>query len=322
MDSYTAETQKWLDERYRITTDDGIYLAHQNIYGFRARFPATSRNGKLSAYSEEGSVLRYIIFWNIIKALKTIQFDSLLDVGGSEGYMCGAIRHFFGVRVRSCDLSEEACKRAKEIFNVEADTVDGVSLPYPDNSFDVVLSSESLEHIPEYDRVLHELLRVARKAVIITVPHDGPERIAKNIRDKVPHGHLHDFTLESFRDLVPSSYGVKAAGHNSTLLKLPFRLVEGKALDLESRNGIKSPLVKLLNMFIPLCRHFMNETMFKILLNIDPFLATKLNTYRGVLYLITKDSGSFSAGSHPNLDIDAVLNFRVPLYAIPEGVRE
>jgi SAM-dependent methyltransferase len=236
--------------------------------------------------------------------------------------MCAAIRHFFGVRVRSCDLSEEAGKRAKEIFNVEADTVDGVSLPYPDDSFDVVLSSESLEHIPQYDRVLHELLRVARKAVIISVPHDGPERIAQNIRDKVPHGHIHDFTLGSFRDLVPGSYGVKAMGHNSTLLKLPFRLVEGKTVDLQSRKGIKSPLVKFLNMFIPLCRHFMNETMFKILLNIDPFLATKLNTYRGVLYLITKDSGSFFAGRPPNVDIEAVLDFRVPLHAMPERVRE
>ena len=317
MDQYTTETQKWLDARYRLATDDGIYFAHQNIYGFRARLLTTTREGKESGYYEEGYVLRYIIFWNILKALKTLQFDSLLDVGGSEGYMCGAIRHLFGVRVRSCDLSREAGQRATEIFNVEADTVDGVSLPYADNSFDVVLSSETLEHIPDYSKVLNELLRVATKAVIVTVPHDGPEKIAQIIRDKVPHGHLHDFTLESLRDLVPGPYCVRSSGHNSALLKFPFRLVEGKPLDPQSRKGIKTSLVKLMNSFVPLFRGIMNEAAFKFLLNIDPFLATKLGTYRGVLFIITKDPDSFSPDTRPNVDIDALLNFKVPFYRIP-----
>jgi SAM-dependent methyltransferase len=316
MDSYTAETQQWLNQRFRVTTDDGIFYAHQNIYGFNARFLPTSRDGKPSTYSEEGVVLRYIIFWNIIKALKTIKFDSLLDVGGAEGYMSAAVKSFFGVRVRSCDLSEEAGKRAKEIFDVDSDTVDGVSLPYPDNSFDVVLSSESMEHIPQYDRVLNELLRVARKAVIITVPHDGPEVIEKNIRDKVPHGHLHDFTLESFKDLVPSSYGLKAVGLNSSILRLPFRLVDGKLVDTQSRSGVKRPLVSLLNMFIPLCRSFMDRIAFKMLLSLDTFLSTKLKTYRQVIFVITKDPGAFAVSSQLNVDIDAVLNFGVPLYAM------
>lgn len=314
MDQYTTETQKWLDARYRLTTDDGIYFAHQNIYGFRARLLTTTRDGEKSGYTEEGVILRYIIFWNILKALKTLQFDSLLDVGGSEGYMCGAIRHLFGVRVRSCDLSREAGKRAEEIFNVDADTVDGVSLPYPDNSFDVVLSSETLEHIPDYPQVLNDLLRVAKKAVIVTVPHDGPKKIAQLIRDKVPHAHLHDFTLESFRDLVPRSYDVRSSGHNSTLLNFPFRLVEGKPIDPHSRKGLTALLVKFMNSFVPLFRQIMNETAFKLLLNIDPFLATKLGTYRGVLFIITKDPDAFSADTRPNVTIDALLNFRVPLY--------
>jgi len=180
MDQYTSETQKWLDARYRAATDDGIYFAHQNIYGFQSRFLRTTKGGSPTAYAEPGSVMRYIIFWNIVKALKTLQFDSVLDVGGSEGYMCGAFRAFFGARVRSCDLSAEACKRAKEIFDVDADTVDGVSLPYPDGAFDVVVCSESMEHIPHYEDVLKELLRVAKKSVIITVPHDGPRSGCQN----------------------------------------------------------------------------------------------------------------------------------------------
>jgi SAM-dependent methyltransferase len=315
MDQYTAETQKWLDNRFRQTTDDGVFFAHQNIYGFHARLLETTVAGQPTAYADPGAVSRYVIFWNIVQALKTLQFESILDVGGAEGYMSGAFRAFFGARVRTCDLSREACKRAEEIYGVETDTVDGVALPYPDGAFDVVICSEAMEHIPDYVEVLHELLRVARKSVVITVPHDGPEAIAKNIREKVPHGHIHDFTLDSFNHLVPAPYRVKAIGLNSSYLKLPFRLIEGFGLDPASRPGFKAPFVKLLNKVIPLCRSFMGEAAFKFFIKLDPFLANKFNTYRTVLYIISKDPSSFSDGPHhPNVDVDTILNFKVPLY--------
>jgi SAM-dependent methyltransferase len=319
MDQYTSDTQKWLDTRYRLATDDGFFFAHQNIYGFQSRFLLTSMEGRPTAYAEPGAVSRYVIFWNIIQALKMLQFDSVLDVGGAEGYMSGAFRAFFGARVRSCDLSGEACKRAKEIFDVDADTVDGVSLPYPDGAFDVVICSESMEHIPQYEHVLNELLRVAKKSVIITVPHDGPEAVARNIREKTPHGHIHDFTLDSFDKLVPAPYKVKAIGLNSSLNKLPFRLIEGAALDPASRPGIKAPFVKLLNKLIPFTRSFMDQAAFKFFLRLDPFFANTFKTYRGVLYIISKDPSAFtSTPHHANVDMDTVLNFKVPLHPMAE----
>jgi hypothetical protein len=165
-------------------------------------------------------------------------------------------------------------------------------------------------------------LRVAKKAVVVTVPHDGPEKIAQNIRDKVPHAHLHDFTLQSFRDMIPASYGVSASGHNSTLLKLPFRLIEGKSLDPKTRQGIKVTLVKFMNKFIPLFRPLMGETIFKIFLSIDPFLATNLNTYRGVRFIITKSPDAFTTEPRPNVNIGALLDFKVPLFRMTERVSE
>jgi len=43
-------------------------------------------------------------------------------------------------------------------------------LPYPNNSFDTVICSDVLEHFGPYKQAIGELLRVARKKVIITVP--------------------------------------------------------------------------------------------------------------------------------------------------------
>lgn len=44
------------------------------------------------------------------------------------------------------------------------------NLPYADNSFDTVICSDVLEHIGPHKQAIGELLRIARKKIIITVP--------------------------------------------------------------------------------------------------------------------------------------------------------
>ncbi|MEW6507989.1 MAG: hypothetical protein AB1432_09620 [Bacteroidota bacterium] len=74
MNPYTKTTKIWLEERFKETTESNIYFAHQPIYGFR------------DPNSEKYVINRYIITYQIMKALSHIKFDSLLDVGGAEGY--------------------------------------------------------------------------------------------------------------------------------------------------------------------------------------------------------------------------------------------
>jgi hypothetical protein len=99
-------------------------------------------------------------------------------------------------------------------------------------------------------------------------------------------------------------------------MRLPFRLIEGVALDSTSRPGIKRPFIAVLNyLLIPLCRFFMKETAFKICLSLDPFFSNSFKTYRGVTYIITKDPGDFcNDNRHAGVDLHTVLNFKVPLY--------
>jgi ubiquinone/menaquinone biosynthesis C-methylase UbiE len=155
MDQYTLDTQKWLDDRFRQVTEEGIYFAHQPIYGF----------GDLN--SEPYVINRYMITYHIMKALSSIEFKSLLDIGGAEGYKAAMVRELFGAEVQSCDLSQEAVNRAKEIFNVDGNAVDIHNLPYESDQFDIVLCSETLEHVKDYKAATLELLRVAKKAVLL-----------------------------------------------------------------------------------------------------------------------------------------------------------
>lgn len=44
-------------------------------------------------------------------------------------------------------------------------------IPFPDKSFDTVVMIEALEHIPNFDLALKEIVRVATKRLVMTVPN-------------------------------------------------------------------------------------------------------------------------------------------------------
>ena len=151
---YIESTKTWLESRYKATDENGVYIAHQPIYGFK-KLPC-----------EKGVINRYIITNQILTILKKLDFSNILDVGGSEGYKSALIRKLFNVRVHSSDLSIEACNRAREIFNIPSSSHDICNLSFEDESFDIVICSETLEHVPNIKTATDELLRVAKKCVL------------------------------------------------------------------------------------------------------------------------------------------------------------
>ncbi|MGL6234184.1 MAG: class I SAM-dependent methyltransferase [Segniliparus sp.] len=83
-----------------------------------------------------------------------------LDVGGAEGRSAVALA---GIVERSAlvDADPEGCREALAV-GVLAVQGDGQRLPFADNTFDLVASSNVGEHVPEPWRLADELLRVAR----------------------------------------------------------------------------------------------------------------------------------------------------------------
>src|SRR3546814_7464364 len=49
---------------------------------------------------------------------------------------------------------------------------DVMCLPFPDDSFDLVLGIEVLEHVPVPDRALSEIRRVGRESFVLSVPRE------------------------------------------------------------------------------------------------------------------------------------------------------
>ncbi len=54
---------------------------------------------------------------------------------------------------------------------------DGIILPFSDNAFDMVMSTQVLEHVPNPSKVLNEMARVCKKngSVVISLPFVYPE---------------------------------------------------------------------------------------------------------------------------------------------------
>jgi ubiquinone/menaquinone biosynthesis C-methylase UbiE len=102
--------------------------------------------------------------------------SSVLDAGCGEGVIPMILAER-GIASTGVDLSQpniEAARAEAERLGLGrlATFVQGDAerLPFPDKSFDIVLSSHVLEHLPDFDRGARELVRVARKRVIVALP--------------------------------------------------------------------------------------------------------------------------------------------------------
>ncbi len=196
-DWYREETRKFLKWRFQDAAYfDGIYNGHQPLYGFGVQ-PC-----------EPGWLERYTITHAIMTELAGLEFHTLADIGGAEGYKGAMIRDLFGADVVSADLSAEACTLAEQIYGLKTKPVAMEQLPFDDESFDVVLCSESLEHVSQPTRSISELLRIARRAVVITVPAEPLELVSHSIQTGDPHGHVNWFGLRSFDYLAPRLHAV------------------------------------------------------------------------------------------------------------------
>ncbi len=115
----------------------------------------------------------------------------VLDAGCGPGrHLAEAFRRQ-GVDVVGLDMKMNDLTTARNTLNLmRNEKEDGgghtlvmkgdiTGLPFADNSFDLVICSEVMEHIPEHERAAAEITRVLKpgKAMVVSVPRYLPERI-------------------------------------------------------------------------------------------------------------------------------------------------
>lgn len=141
--------------------------------------------------------------------------DVVLDLGCGEGrhvisaYVEGQV-HSVGVDLCVDDLLTTQQKyqdfaepdNASKSFGLSA--ANALFLPFADNTFDKIICSEVLEHIPDYRAALDEIHRVLKPGGLLcaSVPRRWPEKICWQLSDAyhlVPGGHLRIFRASELR---------------------------------------------------------------------------------------------------------------------------
>jgi ubiquinone/menaquinone biosynthesis C-methylase UbiE len=97
---------------------------------------------------------------------------SCLEVGCGTGRISEAIFDLVG-ELTVADISEDLARKVGERLGVGWKEQDACNLQIPENTFDLVISSECIEHTPDPRRALKEMVRVIKPGgtIIVTSPN-------------------------------------------------------------------------------------------------------------------------------------------------------
>lgn len=147
-------------------------------------------------------------FYSSLTSLtKPLNPITILDAGCGEGFTMDKLsKSRVGKKIEGVEYSKGAIKLGKKNFpNLIFKKGSIYKLPYKDNSFDLVICTEVLEHLEEPVRVLKEILRVSKKYLIISVPNEPFFMLSNFLRGKNLSrlgndlGHINHWNILSFR---------------------------------------------------------------------------------------------------------------------------
>ena len=111
--------------------------------------------------------------------------DRVLDVGCAKGFMMHDFKELIpGIEVKGIDISEYAIENAIESVKEDCLVADARELPFEDNSFDLVISINTVHNFERDELVksLQEIMRVSKGNAFIVVDayrdDEEKERIA------------------------------------------------------------------------------------------------------------------------------------------------
>jgi 2-polyprenyl-3-methyl-5-hydroxy-6-metoxy-1,4-benzoquinol methylase len=162
---------------------------------------------------------------NILKLLKGIRANNLLDIGCSDGSFTIECAMTIGAKkLYGIEIAEEEAKKARskgiEVFVRDASDV----FPFPDEYFEVIVSNQVLEHVRDVDSVLRESKRSLRRngVFILSTPnlcsllqrllvlwgqqpttlHVSDIQVGNFLSGVYSGGHIHAFSPSALRDLA------------------------------------------------------------------------------------------------------------------------
>jgi SAM-dependent methyltransferase len=162
----------------------------------------------------------------IFKKLKYLKQSKILDVGAGDLRNKLDIFSRYGNKYISIDVKKSGFKNFKNPDKF----FDGENIPYPKNSFDVVIFTEVFEHAKNVDQLVLDIKRVLKKngKLIFSLPFLWPEHeIPYDFRRLTSYGLKYYFANKGFEILYYKKInkGIDALGYiiSSEMTKSNFK---------------------------------------------------------------------------------------------------
>lgn len=169
-------------------------------------------------YASQNPVERRLMrgfFADLDALLPTAAPAAVLEVGLGEGEVSGRVRERYPeARLVGIDLPDDELASAWRARGLSGAFADIGALPFVADQFDLVLAIEVLEHVPDPAAALAELTRVAKGALVLSVPREPIWRVANMARGKYigqlgnTPGHVNHWSRRSFAEFVGRHFEV------------------------------------------------------------------------------------------------------------------
>lgn len=150
----------------------------------------------------------------ILKALEIKETDQILDIGCGVGDYTNEINHLFSKNVTGMDLNVSAAKKKYPGVNF-LDYNCNTKLPFPDESFDKIVSINLIEHLVTFENFLSECKRVLKP--------DGKIALTTANRDFFLHNyffdktHIHEWTVKEFFEILKKFFNIEYIEKSSSM---------------------------------------------------------------------------------------------------------
>lgn len=200
------------EDRESLSREDFAHAVRDSVNSTLSRYDHHPHHGYTPA-----AFRHYIRQIALLDALGSISFANALDVGCAEGYFMKVIRDRFGAEVWGVDLSTTALAKAHDLHGLPVAAAEATRLPFADGSFDLVYSTEVIEHVLDPDLMIAEMRRVSRGTVLVTTP------VSQSADEHEPdfalraEGHINNFDPASVRRLFGGDAHLGSFRCNATL---------------------------------------------------------------------------------------------------------
>jgi len=157
-------------------------------------------------------------FKTLVSQVKNLKIGSVLDVGCGEGFTLNKLKeNKIGKVHEGIDYSKEAISLGKKAYpNLHISQGNIYGLKHEDNSFDLVICSEVLEHLEDPQKALKELIRVSKKHILLSVPNEPWFCLFNYTQWGKDIGHINKWSKNKFVKFL------KSESYKVVFVKTPF----------------------------------------------------------------------------------------------------